>query len=235
MNKRPHIIEIVGMAGTGKSTLRKAMMERNKSIRFFDHRGRISFLPFLFKLTIAWLPLYLIQYRHTRWFSMREIRNMGYLDTWISRIGHGAQLDKKIYIIEPGSVYWLSSLQDCGPEIIKHPRFHRWWKKKFQSWAMALDAIIWLDAPEEVSLHRINSRDQWHQLLECSDERALDELRYFRKHYEKLVLEMTSQYPVKLFAFRSDQISTDRMVEQIFSDTDFWARLGQPSIDAWES
>ena len=231
MNRRPHIIEMVGVAGTGKSTLEKAMMQRNKRIKSFDLPGNISYLPFLIKLVITWLPLYLKEYRHSRWFTLQEIRNMAYLDTWISRIRHRALFTKNFFIVEPGSVYWLATLQGCGPEITKHLRFRRWWKGAFQHWASTLDAIIWLDAPEDVCFQRIHSRDQWHQYLECNAESAMAQLKYFREYYARLIPEMASQYPIKVFYFRTDQISSEQMVEQIFSDAIFLGKLNQPSRD----
>jgi hypothetical protein len=229
LNYRPHIIEMVGVAATGKSTLEAAMMQRNNRIKPFDKPGDVSYLPFLLKLAIVWLPLYLKSYRHTRWFSVQEIRNMGYLDTWISRIRQRARFTNNIFTVEPGSVYWLSSLQGRGPEITKHPLYQHWWKNAFQHWASALDAIIWLDAPEELCFERIHSRDQWHQFRECSAESALEQLKYYREYYGKLVPEMASQYPIKVFYFRTDQISTETMVEQIFSDVDLWRKMEQNS------
>ncbi len=229
LSNRPHIIEMVGVAGTGKSTLRKAMMQKNKRIKFFYSPGNISYLPFLIKLAIFWLPLYLAKYRHSRWFTVQEIRNMGYLDTWISRIRHRNLFKDKIFIIEPGSVYWLATLQGCGSEITKHPRFQRWWKNALLHWASSLDAIIWLEAPEEVCYQRVHTRDQWHQFLRYSTENAMEELRCYQKYYEILIPEMTSKHPIKVFHFRTDQISTDQMVEQIFSDADLWGKINQPS------
>jgi shikimate kinase len=216
---------MVGVAGTGKSTLRNAMMQRDKRIKFFDLPGTISYIPFIIKLIIIWLPLYLKEYRHSRWFTLQEIRNMGYLDTWTSRIRHRALFKEKIFIVEPGSVYWLATLQGCGPEITKHPRFQQWWKNAFRHWASSLYAIVWLDAPEEVCLQRVHVRDQWHQFLEYSTENAMEELKYYRKYYEKLVPEMAAQYRVKIFYFRTDQISTEQMVEKIFSEVDLWKKI----------
>jgi shikimate kinase len=231
MNKRPHIIEMVGVAATGKSTLRKAMMQRDDRIKFFDKTGNISYLPFLIKLVVIWLPLYLKEYRQSRWFTLQEIRNMAYLDTWISRIRRKAFFNNDIYIVEPGSVYWLSSLQGSGPEITNHPRFVRWWKDTFRKWATTLDAIIWLDAPEDVCFNRVHSRNQWHQFLSYTAESALAQIKYDRDSYHKLVPEMASQFAVKVFYFRTDQISTEKMVEQIFSDIDLWESIGQPPRD----
>jgi hypothetical protein len=231
VHKRPHIIEMVGVAATGKSTLRKAMMERDERIKFFDKTGNISYLPFLIKLVGIWFLLYLKEYRHSRWFTVQEIRNMAYLDTWISRIRRKSLFNDAIFIVEPGSVYWLSTLQGNGPEITNHPRFIRWWKDTFRKWATTLDAIIWLDAPEEVCFERVHSRNQWHQFLDYSAESALAQIKYDRESYHKLVPEMASQFAVKVFHFRTDQISTEKMVKQIFSDNELWVRLGQSSRD----
>jgi hypothetical protein len=229
MDQRPHIIEMVGVAATGKSTLEKAMMQRNARIKPFDQPGDISYLPFLIKLAIIWFPLYLKEYRHTRWFTVQEIRNMAYLDTWISRIRHRALLRDDIFTVEPGSVYWLSTLKGCGPEITNHPYFQRWWQREYKRWALALDAIIWLDAPEEVCFERIHSRDQHHQFLDCTAENALAQIKYDREYYQRVVPEMASRYSIKVFYFRTDQISTEQMVEQIFSDVELWEKLGQSS------
>jgi hypothetical protein len=207
------------------------MLQRSERIKSFDLPGNISYLPFLIKLVITWLPLYLKEYRHSRWFTLQEIRNMGYLDTWISRIRHRSVFTENFFVVEPGSVYWLATLQGCGPEITKHPRFQRWWKDAFQRWASTLDVIIWLDAPEDVCFQRIHSRDQWHQFRECPAESALEQLKYYREYYARLVPEMASQYPIKVFYFRSDQTPTEQMVEQILSDIDLQKKMDQLSRD----
>jgi gluconate kinase len=222
---------MVGVAATGKSTLRKAMMQRDERIKFFDKTGNISYLPFLIKLAVIWLPLYLKEYRHSRWFSVQEIRNMAYLDTWISRIRLRSFFNNNIYIVEPGSIYWLSTLQGSSPEIINHPRFVRWWKDTFRKWASALDAIIWLDAPDEVCFQRVHSRDQWHQFLDYDAESALKQIKLDRENYHKLVPGMASQFGLKVFHFQTDQMSTVDMVQQIFSDEDLLARLNTTSQD----
>jgi thymidylate kinase len=219
-NKQPYIIEMAGVAGAGKSTLLKAMKQKNNKIQTVHLPLKIFYLPFLIKVICTWLPLYLKDYRHSRWFTLQEIRDMGYLETWISFIRSQAQTKENIVVIDPGSVYWLSSLQEYGPEITKHPRFQRWWKNRFEQWSSALDVIIWIDAPEEMCLQRVLSRNEWHEIKYISAKSALEQLSGFRKAYERIIPEMASQHPIKVFSFRSDQISTEEMVNRIGSEID---------------
>lgn len=222
-NKRPRIIEIVGVAGTGKSTLRKAMTQRNERIKPFRFPGNISYMPFLVKMVATFYPLYLRKYRHDRWFTIHEIRNMGYLDTWLSRLRLRSLFRNNIYIIEPGSVYWLSNLQGHGPEITRHPRFQHWWNQAMIHWSSALEAIIWLDAPTDTCFQRISSRDEWHQYKFIPPEKAISLLKFYREYYERLIPQMASLNALKVLTFRSDQMSTEQITDRIFSELDLKA------------
>jgi hypothetical protein len=195
-------------------------MQRNKNIKVISRPLKVTYLPFFIKLAFIWLPLYLKDYRHSRWFTWQEIRDMGYLDTWIPLIRSQARTEGNIVVIDPGSVYWLSSFQECGPEITKHPRFKRWWTNKFEQWSSALDVIIWIDAPEEMCLQRVLSRDEHHEIKYISALSALEQLTCFRKAYQQIIPEMASQHPIKVFYFRSDQISTEEMIKRIDSEID---------------
>jgi hypothetical protein len=221
----PQIIELAGVAGAGKSTLMKAMMQKNGSIMPFPPPSKIYYLPFLPRIISKWLPLYLKKFRSSRWFTLQEIRNMGYLETWLSYIRSKSSNGQNIYVLDPGSVHWLSSLQAYGPPITKHPLFQSWWKNKFDQWSSGLTAIIWCDAPEDACLQRVLSRDEWHEIKEMSIDSALSELRCYRDFYEHIIPDMTSNHAIKLFHFHTDKISTEQMVEQIFSDADLWKKI----------
>jgi hypothetical protein len=219
-NKYPHIIELAGIAGAGKSTLLKAMKQRDDRIKTLPLPSKVSYLPFLVKTALTWLPLYLNKYRNGRWFTLQEIRNMGYLDTWISFIRSQAPTKESIIVVDPGSVYWLSSLQDFGPEITKDPKYRSWWKNKYEQWSSALDVIIWIDAPEDLCLQRVLSRDEWHEIKYIPAKDAQMQLKGYRECYERIIPGMAAQGSSKVFHFRSDQTSTQQMVDQIFSEID---------------
>ena len=217
----PHIIELAGVAGAGKSSLLKAMMQRNGKIRSFPVPPKTVYLPFLLKMYSTWLPLFLGKFRGSRWFTWQEIRNMAYLETWLSFIRSKSR-GEEYYVLDPGFVHWLASLDRFGPEITKHVQYRRWWKDKYEQWSQVADAIIWMDAPEELCLQRVLSRDEWHELKDVPREDALSELKGYRESYGKIVPEIESKYPNKVLYFRSDQTSTEQIAAQLFSDTGLW-------------
>jgi hypothetical protein len=225
----PHIIELAGVAGAGKSTLLKALRKKNSNIKPFPYPVKTIYLPFLFRMCLKWLPLYLKSGRKSRWFNLQEIRNMAYLDTLLFHIRSRTRNKKDIYVLDPGSVYWLSSLQAFGPQITRHPLYQSWWKNKFEQWSSGLDAIIWLDAPVDECLQRVLSRDEWHDIKEMNSEDAMAEVKCYREYYEQIIPQIAHQFSIRIFHFHTDQTSTEQMVEMIFSDAAFWMKLDQPS------
>jgi hypothetical protein len=221
-DKRPRIVELAGVAGAGKSSLLKAMLKRNANIRLFPAPSKTYYLQSLLRVYTNWLPIYLAKYRNSRWFTKQELRNIGYLDTWLPFIRKMDQSRKNIYVLDPGSVYWLSSLQAFGPQITKHPRFRSWWEDKFDQWSSGLAAIIWLDAPGEMCLQRVLSRDEWHPIKKMSPGSAISEVNGYRDCYEHIVPEMATSHGMKLFHFHTDQISTDAIIDQIFALPGLW-------------
>jgi shikimate kinase len=218
--ERPRIIEMVGIGGAGKSTLLKALAKRNGKIQTLPVPSKIQYLPVIAKIAFVWLPLYLGKYRHSRWFTLEEIRIIGYLETWLSYIRSQALAKDLVVVLDPGSVYWLSALQEFGPELTKDRRFQRWWENKLNEWSSALDMIIWLEAPNEMLLQRVLSRNEWHEAKYQSPQVALEYFERFRVWYKRLVPEMASRKNTKVFHYHTDQVSTEQMAEQIFSAVD---------------
>jgi hypothetical protein len=231
----PHIIELAGVAGAGKSTLLKALQKKNSHIKPFPYPAKVIYIPFLFRIFLTWLPVHLKNYRNSRWFTLQEIRNMAYLDTLLSSIHSKPRNKENIYVLDPGSVHWLSSLQAFGPQITRYPLYQSWWKNKLEQWSSGLDAIIWLDAPEDVCLQRVLSRDEWHEIKEMDIEDAKAEVRCYRDYYEQIIPQIAHQYSTKVFHFHTDQISTEQMVKLIFSDVAFWKSLDQSAGDGQAS
>ncbi len=213
----PHIIEMAGVAGAGKSTLRNALMQCNARVQTLPPPSKLSYVPCLIRIFFAWLPLYVTHYPGTKWFTLQQIRNIGYLDTWLSTIRSHGRTGEDIVIIDPGSVFWLSDLQEFGPALTKHPRFQAWWNAKLKQWASAMDAVLWLDAPEELCIERVHTRDEEHQLKQASVEMGLKELKCYRESYQKIIPIMASEN-LKVLHFRSDQMSTQQMLAKILSD-----------------
>jgi thymidylate kinase len=217
MNERHLIIEMVGIAGAGKTTLREVLRQRNGRIQFRIPPGKPRYIPFLSRHTFRWLPLYLGKHRHSRWFTWKEIQQMGYLETWIPYLRRQALAKGIVVVLDPGSVYWLTALREFGPEIARSQQYERWWNTMFRQWAAALDGIIWLDAPDELLYARILARDEWHEIKEQSQKEARGDFVRYRAQYGRIIAAMTAQSGLKVFHFHTDQISSEQMADRVLS------------------
>lgn len=223
MNNRPRIIELVGLAGTGKSTLAKSMRRRNNEIRIFPLPQNRLFWS-LIKRSGLWLPLWLQRHHLPKRFTKEELLSTGCIDAWLPYLHSKTSTSSNIGLLDPGSVYWLTKLQVIGSKMNEQSAYRRWWEDKFEQWSSALDVIIWLDAPEELCLQRVLAREEWHHAKHMKADDVLNRFRGLRKSYEQIISRMVSRQPKKVFCFRTDQISTEEMVEQIFSEVDLTPR-----------
>jgi hypothetical protein len=211
------IIEMVGICGSGKSSLLRCFSQRDKRFVQLPPPNKLIYLPFLFKMIFYWAPLYLLRYRGTRWFGMEEIRSMAYLDCWLPYLQKEAVKKNIIAVLDPGSVYWLSNLCEFGAEITQSPQFKKWWDAMYQRWASALDAIIWLDAPDELLYNRVIHRNEWHEVQQQAQDVAVASFVHYREWYGKITKAIASQRDVKTFSFRTDQVSTEQIANQVLA------------------
>ncbi len=218
--ERPRLIEMVGIGGAGKSTLLKALQQRNEKIQTLPLPNKTRYMPVMAKLLGVWFPLYLMKYRQGRWLTMEEIRNIGYLDTWLGYIRSQVRARDLTVVLDPGSVYWLSALQEFGPALTRAPYFQRWWENKLDQWSSALDVIVWLEAPNELLLQRVLARQEWHEAKYQSPQVALEYFERYRIWYQKMIARMTHRKNIKVFHYRTDRISTEQMAEEVFSTVD---------------
>ncbi len=212
----PRLIELVGVAGTGKSTLLKALSHRNGRIQELPPPNKLRYLPTMLKVIFRWLPLYLLKYRRGRWFTWEETRKLGYLDVWLGYIRSEIRTRNLIVALNPGSMCWLVALRQFGPDLTKDPQFQEWWEGRVRLWAAALDVIIWMEAPIELSLQRVLGREEEHEAKSEPVEVALEEFERYRRAYIELVPEMARRGEAQLFHYRSDQMTTDHMAAEIF-------------------
>ena len=219
MTNRPRIIEIAGLGGTGKSTLFRFLQRKNKEIKIFA-LPKTWFVWSLTKRSPLWLPFWLQNHRAAGGFTREQLISLGCLDAWLPYIRQSISTNQNIAVLDPGSVYWLTKLRGFGLKTMGQSLYQSWWESKFKQWSSALDVIIWLDAPEELCLQRILARKEWHhaKYMEAND--VLERFRGLRKSYEQIINRMASKGSKKIFYFRTDQVSTDQIIDQIISEVD---------------
>lgn len=209
------IMEIVGPAGAGKTTILSALSKHGENIQpvyGFRHK---RYIPLYIKHAVLLLPFLLLQYAKCRWYSLREINRMIRLKATRQILEHLVAKEGLLILLDQGPVYTLSVLAGFGSKNTKNQDFARWWENTLQEWATTLNLIIWLDAPDEILLERIQTRNKQHLVKEKSNQEAVDFLGRFRTVYKYTIDKLTLSGGSQVVCYDTNQCSMDSIVETL--------------------
>lgn len=209
-------MEIVGPAGAGKTTLMRVLCEQNKQIRNGVSPPKINRLPFFVDNTVLLLPTYLRHYRHSRWFTWKEMRSMINLRLWHQVLAY--QLNNRhleTTLFDHGPIFRLAHLHAFGPEVTQSPVFEQWWNTLLGQWINTLDVVIWLDAPNETLLERVHGRGHGYLSKELSASEGYAFLDRYRKIYQQILAKFAMNQKLTLLHFKTDRKSPEQIADEI--------------------
>ena len=208
----PAMIEFMGPAGSGKSTLIKRLLTESvielQAIKTPSTRESFLKLPGLGKMIASsWNSR--TSDRKLHW---AEIRSMIYLEAW-------KNIDKNprqhSVLFDHGPAFRLATLLEYGPTMIKSDRFRKWYQENLHFWSNSLSHVVWLDAPDDVLLERIKTREQQHVCQNMQRTNAFDYLKKYRAALESTVNQMQSSGKVIVTRFNSERSSTEEIAGQV--------------------
>ena len=204
----PLLVELVGRAGAGKSTLQRTLLERYRDLEP---------MPLLRKRPYTWVlarhtlrALATLARRRAVDFQrpVDQIRMMAYLGALpeVFAAGDG----RRVVLVDQGPIYSLTR-----PNLVD-PRLADWWEAAFATWRERLDLVVWLDAPDEVLLERIQSRPKFHRLQGREREDALAFLANTRAVYESTLTRLGEHEPgPAVLQVDTGRLSADEAAERI--------------------
>jgi deoxyadenosine/deoxycytidine kinase len=217
-NKSPRIVEVVGVAGAGKTTLCQALTNGSETsyLGNFPDVRKISNAPFFIKNGLQIFPsLFNLPRNNSRKLTRREFAWLSILNGWPDVLQKELKNNKTI-ILDQGPVYLFAEISEFGPEFLKKQEAEKIWLDLYSRWVDRLDMIVWLDAPDADLLKRIRSRDKEHLVKNESVETTFEFLAGFRKAYERTISNLSENHKnLKVLRFDTSRRSPQEIADQL--------------------
>lgn len=213
LNRRPLIVEIVGPAGAGKTTVLSALNRYDGHIRPIYSFRRKRYIPYYVGHAVLLLPFIARQAVTDIRYSLRELNRMIRLKAAHQILQRRTIKEGLIAVLDQGPVYTLTVLAGFGSDSTKNPFFTDWWEDALKEWAATLDLVIWLDAPDDVLLERIHTREKQHRVKDKSSQEAIDFLVQYRTIYKQVIDKMAAEGGTRVLCYDTSQWSLAQIVD----------------------
>jgi broad-specificity NMP kinase len=210
-------IEIVGVAGTGKSTLARTLADRDPGNRIADslHTKTSAHWAYVAHSAPRVLPLVARSARVRPAFDWEETKFIVYVTEWRRFLRRACRDDSGLVVLDQGPVFALARLLWGRKPVTATREFEHWLDQQVAGWSVDLDGIVSLVAPEEVLLGRINEREQDHEAKGRSIREGHDVLLAHQRAYAALFERFEALGKPPVFTFDTSVMSPVRIAEEI--------------------
>ena len=220
---RPRLVEIVGPAGAGKTTLCKVLSScRGVHLSNFPDVRKKSNAHFFIFSGFRVFPVFLQICRSAeRRLTRREFAWLSILSGWPKVIRNELKRNEDVLVLDQGPVYLLSEMTLLGHEFLKASRAKPNLQSWYSQWAATLDAIVWLDATNECLINRIRSREKDHVVKDASPQAVIRFLDDYRAEYEHTLSKLIDhRIDLKIFKFDTGRQSPQEIANQLLVELD---------------
>jgi shikimate kinase len=216
MKKQQLVAEIIGPAGAGKSTLSRLLDGRDRAMRTGVSVWGMP-LHLLGIHLLLLLPTFVSLSRSCRWLRWDEIKQLVRLNALNQLLDRESSKDYQTILLNEGAVFTLAKLGAFGQGSSPSLWSEKWSQGVFNQWATTLDAIIWLDAPDQVLAQRIRAREKPHRMKESTDQEIYEFLARYRSSYERVVSALRTYHGPKVIRVSTDQESPDQIADKVLA------------------
>lgn len=210
----PRIVELVGPAGVGKTTLLRALGRRDPSLRAGMRLPKYLHAP----TTIALLPTYLALHWPPRRLLLPEMKRVTYLQTLWRALDRAPAGVHRGIVLDEGPVYFHARALVYGGRRVRSPGFERWWRGSVQAWVGVLDGVVWLDAPDAVLAARIQRRSSEGQPgAHSAGSAAPYRLAAYRRAYERVLADLAAAGGPSVMRIDTSRCDVEEIVKRVLT------------------
>jgi len=211
---RPLVVELVGAAAAGKSTLVAELQRRDPAIRWLQRARREGGRTSLARHVVRFAPAWLAGLTRAPGYTWRNARFFLRLAALEGVVRRAAREAPGVVMLEHGPVFTLARLRAFHDGAVPEP-LARYATRLLTRWAKMLDLVVALDAPIEVLEQRLRTRSKDHSMRESTTEEFGGFVRRYLAAYATVLAELGAAAGPPVLTLRSDQETVQAMADQV--------------------
>ncbi len=209
-------VEILGVAGAGKSTVVRLLGEGPGFTRAeFIHTRKPSHLLQVARGLPRLMPILIGGITRRPRISWPEVKLLAYVTRWRFFLGRRMPAPGTILLFDQGPLYALVRLQAEGKGFTTLSAFDVWREEMLERWASELSAVVWLDAPDPVLWSRINERSQGHRTKGEEADAGHSFIDRYRRSFDALLRRMEELGGPEVHRFDTSTAAAEQIVETL--------------------
>jgi broad-specificity NMP kinase len=209
-------VEILGVAGAGKSTVARLLGKEPGFARAeFIHTRKPSHLFQVARSIPRLMPILLGGIARRPRISWPELKLLVYVTRWRLFLGRRKPAPGTVLLFDQGPLYALVRLKAEGKPFTSRPAFEDWSEEMLRGWASELNAVIWLDAADAVLWKRINDRSQGHKKKGEGAEAGHRFIARYRRTFDGLLRRMEELGGPPVLRFDTGTATAEQIVETL--------------------
>jgi len=201
INSKPRVIELAGLAGTGKSTLKNSILKLYPNAIHTLRSDGCGL--FLLRSSYLYINLYIQG-------GYDLLKSLIKMDILLNRLKRGYYNPNQYLIFDQGPIFYAVNI------ITKLPNFEKIILNRVSNIVPYYDEIIFLEAPLDILSNRINSREQKHRVKNLNKSIQIEFLKRHTKAFKK-VLKLSHFKGVKVYGVDTN-INSPKEVEEIVNE-----------------
>jgi thymidylate kinase len=213
MNRqRGVVVELVGPAGAGKTTLAQGVSAVDPTVRAGLSLWGLPRTKLL-EATLPLLPTFvasgIVPSRRLQWAEMAQMIRLGAL----RRVVLDEARKHRVILLDEGPVFALSWLEVFFAR--NGDRAVSWRRRAIADWAALLDVVVFIDASDSTLAQRIRTREKDHMVKDSSDEEIYGFAAGFRKAFDRVIAEISKAGHLVVDALRTDRGAENENAQQL--------------------
>jgi adenylate kinase family enzyme len=211
---RAVVVELVGPAGAGKTTLAKGVTETDATVRSGLSlwglprrrlvRSAMALLPTILGASINRTPL--------RAGEMAQMIRLGALRSVVE----DEASQHRVIILDEGPVFalsWLDMFFARNTDRVPAA----WRRRVIAQWATLLDVVVFIDASDITLANRIRTREKPHTVKDLPDAEIFGFSAGFRKAFERAIGELAQAGHIVVDTLKTDSDPVDENTARLMT------------------